>query len=118
VAAALIHQLESIGRSCGCPTVMLHTVRETGNVEIFERLGFLVESEEPTNLFQSETCSALSEVVMRKDLIQDKRPAGPRAAQKSSDRERPPNDYQASPRQGRRSSPSGRRPKPKRRQSR
>ena len=75
VATALIQQLESIGRSCGCTSVLLHTVRETGNVEIFERLGFLVESEEPTTLFQSEKFSALSEVVMRKDLVQDRRPS-------------------------------------------
>jgi ribosomal protein S18 acetylase RimI-like enzyme len=71
VAAALIRELEAIGRDVGCTTVTLHTVRETGNVEIFQRLGFLVESEAPTDLFQGEGRKMFSEVVMRKDLVQN-----------------------------------------------
>ena len=46
----------------------LHTVRETGNVAIFERLGFVVESEKPTALFESDTFAELSEVVMVKEI--------------------------------------------------
>ena len=46
----------------------LHTVRETGNVAIFERLGFVVESEEPAALFESDKFPELSEVVMVKEL--------------------------------------------------
>jgi GNAT superfamily N-acetyltransferase len=69
VAAAVVQRLERIARDCGCVTLTLHTVRETGNVEIFERLGFVVESEGPTNLFESERYSNLSEVVMRKALL-------------------------------------------------
>ena len=69
VAGALIGQLETIGRNCGCTAVILHTVRETGNVDVFQRLGFLVESEELTTLFESDRFSALSEVVMRKDIM-------------------------------------------------
>ena len=68
VAAALIRELEAIGREVGCAALTLHTVRETGNVEIFQRLGFLVESDAPTDLFQSDGRELLSEVVMRKEL--------------------------------------------------
>jgi ribosomal protein S18 acetylase RimI-like enzyme len=68
VARALIRQLEAMGRTCGCTAVTLHTVRETGNVELFQRLGFLVESEEPTTLFESDRFPELSEVGMRKDI--------------------------------------------------
>ena len=48
----------------------LHTVRETENVPIFERLGFAVESEEATDLFVSERFSELIEVVMLKRIAQ------------------------------------------------
>ena len=51
--------------------MILHTVRETGNVDVFQRLGFLVESEELTTLFESDRFSALSEVVMKKDLARE-----------------------------------------------
>ena len=47
-----------------------HTVRETENVPIFQRLGFAVASEEPTDLFVSERFSELIEVVMLKRVGQ------------------------------------------------
>jgi ribosomal protein S18 acetylase RimI-like enzyme len=68
IASALVEQLERIAVESGCRSVSLHTVRETGNVAIFERLGFRVESEAPTLLFESESHRTLSEVAMRKDL--------------------------------------------------
>lgn len=68
IAGALLKELENIGRQRGCTGLVLRTVRETGNVEIFERLGFVVESEGPTDLFQGAESAILSEVVMRKDL--------------------------------------------------
>ena len=63
-AAALLQRLVRIARDSACTTVALHTVRETGNVAMFERLGFTVESEEFTDLFVSERFGKLSEVVM------------------------------------------------------
>lgn len=71
VATALIRELERIGRGRGCAAVLLHTVRETGNVAIFERLGFSVESEDLTDLFELEGGMAAVEVVMRKNLVQE-----------------------------------------------
>jgi GNAT superfamily N-acetyltransferase len=70
VAAALVRHLECIARDRGCTTMALHTVRETENVPIFERLGFAVASEEPTDLFVSERFSELIEVVMLKRVGQ------------------------------------------------
>ena len=69
VATALIRRLERIARDCGCTSVALHTVRETGNVPIFERLGFVVESEKPTDLFVSKRFPTLSEVAMSKRIV-------------------------------------------------
>lgn len=68
VARALIRHLETIAARSGCGSVTAHTVRETGNVPIFEKLGFEVESEEPTPLFESERHRTLTEVAMRKRL--------------------------------------------------
>jgi ribosomal protein S18 acetylase RimI-like enzyme len=68
VCGALIRELERIGRCRGCTDIALHAVRETGNVEIFRRLGFVVESEQPTDLFESTKFARLHEVVMRKDF--------------------------------------------------
>lgn len=68
VAKALVRQLEQIGRECGCTTLTLNTVRQTGNVEVFHRLGFFVESEAPTGLFEGVGNMSLSEVAMRKGL--------------------------------------------------
>lgn len=70
VARALVQQLERIGSDSGCSAVTLYTVRETGNVSIFERMGFRVESEEPTRLFESRSHRTLSEVMMRKTLAE------------------------------------------------
>jgi ribosomal protein S18 acetylase RimI-like enzyme len=41
VARALVRDLERIGSDSGCQALGLHTVRQTGNVRIFERLGFM-----------------------------------------------------------------------------
>lgn len=68
VATAMVQHLERIGRARGCKAISLNTVRETGNVEVFERMGFEVESQAPTLLFESETASTLYEVVMVKDI--------------------------------------------------
>ena len=68
IAAALVQELEAIGRKNDCRALTLWTVRETGNVEIFQRLGFAVEFEEPSRLFESDTFPSLSEVFMRKDV--------------------------------------------------
>ena len=72
VARALVRNLERIGSDSGCLTLGLHTVRQTGNVGIFERLGFRVESEARTSLFESDAFSELAEVAMTKRIATGK----------------------------------------------
>lgn len=47
VARALIDRLKEIGRSDKCSYISLFTVAETGNVPVFERLGFRIVSTGP-----------------------------------------------------------------------
>ncbi len=68
MATALLQRLEEVAAESGCHAVVLHTVLETGNVTIFERMGFVIESRQLTDLFESDASSTLSEVTMRKDL--------------------------------------------------
>jgi N-acetylglutamate synthase-like GNAT family acetyltransferase len=65
VATALVQRLEEVAAESGCHGVVLHTVLETGNVAIFERMGFVIESQQPTGLFESDAFPMLTEVVMR-----------------------------------------------------
>ncbi len=68
VARALVQELERIGETTGATALTLYTIRETGNLTIFESLGFSVESEQPTSLFESTSLGALTEVLMKKHL--------------------------------------------------
>jgi GNAT superfamily N-acetyltransferase len=68
VARALVQELERIGETTGATALTLYTIRETGNVTVFESLGFSVESEQPTCLFESTSVGDLTEVHMRKRL--------------------------------------------------
>jgi GNAT superfamily N-acetyltransferase len=69
VATALIQTLEQIARETSRKIIRLHTVQESGNVTIFERLGFAIESQDPTNLFESDLHSTLHEVAMSKEIV-------------------------------------------------
>ena len=68
VARALVQELERIGETTGATALTLYTIRETGNLTIFESLAFSVESEQPTSLFESTSMGALTEVLMKKHL--------------------------------------------------
>jgi hypothetical protein len=46
----------------------LETILETGNVEIFRRIGFSVIREEPTDLFESPHGTAVTNVRMEKEI--------------------------------------------------
>lgn len=58
--------LDRVAGDNGCLHLMLRTIRETGNVVVFERLGFAVDSEGTTDLFESDMYAHLVEVVMRR----------------------------------------------------
>jgi GNAT superfamily N-acetyltransferase len=72
VASALLEYAQRIATDRGCTSMALHTVRETGNVAIFERLGFVVEAEGPVTFFASDRFSELSEVLMIRHLIPER----------------------------------------------
>lgn len=64
VARMLIHYLEKIGIGEKAVQLKLHTVKETGNVGVFRRLGFTVVEERVDNLFESEKFDKLTDVEM------------------------------------------------------
>ena len=64
----IVQHMLRIGRGHNCRRMTLYTVRETGNVDIFEHMGFVVKSEGPSHLFESDRFPSLSEVSMSKDI--------------------------------------------------
>ena len=71
VARALIDGIASICRQTGYEHdeyIVLQTIRETGNVRIFERLGFAVIDEQVAKWCISDTYVTLHEVTMRKRI--------------------------------------------------
>ena len=66
IARRLVRFLYERARRSAVQKLSLYTIKETGNVPIFERLGFHVVSEKPDNLFESDSCDQLTEVYMEK----------------------------------------------------
>jgi ribosomal protein S18 acetylase RimI-like enzyme len=68
IASELILSLEEIGRREGGMRLHLHTVKETGNVEVFRHLGFIVIAEHEDEFSESDTYERLTDVEMEKRL--------------------------------------------------
>lgn len=64
VARSLVRHLKKIGIKEKATQLNLHTVKETGNVEVFRRLGFTVVAERENALFESDRFDKLTEVEM------------------------------------------------------
>ena len=64
IARLLIAKLREIGRDRGVSRVTLWTILETGNVPIFEQLGFRVVQVEKADLFESDQFEELEEAFM------------------------------------------------------
>ena len=64
VARALIGEVARQAQSCGIRFVVLHTVEQTGNVPIFEALGFHVRSRCPEEYAESITGGELTDVCL------------------------------------------------------
>lgn len=64
IARLLIEKLQQIGRDHGVSRLTLWTILETGNVPIFERLGFRVVRVENADLFESDQFEELEEALM------------------------------------------------------
>ena len=61
IARQLIDELARIGRRAGAQKLSTYTVTQTGNVAIFERMGFHVVSEEPSPYFESDRFENITE---------------------------------------------------------
>jgi ribosomal protein S18 acetylase RimI-like enzyme len=68
VARELLASLAAMGRREGATHLRLYTVKETGNVDIFTRLGFHVVAEQEDRFSESDKHAKLTEVEMEKDL--------------------------------------------------
>jgi GNAT superfamily N-acetyltransferase len=68
VARSLVEFLAAKARSLGLAKLSLYTVKETGNVPIFEHLGFAIVRQEPAEGVESVSGSPLTDVYMEKLL--------------------------------------------------
>jgi ribosomal protein S18 acetylase RimI-like enzyme len=68
VARALLQALDRIGRQQGAKRLHLFTVKETGNVEVFRRLGFAVVAGRADEFSESDRFETLTDVEMAKRL--------------------------------------------------
>jgi predicted N-acetyltransferase YhbS len=68
ISRSLLEHLVGVAHELGLSGLSLNTVRETGNVEIFERLGFRVRREGNDGTFESDRYATLTDVSMERDL--------------------------------------------------
>ncbi len=68
IARRLIDHVATLARMEGCSSVRLYTIRETGNVAVFERIGFHLVSERPDILMESVMGGPLMEVDMVREI--------------------------------------------------
>lgn len=64
IARSLIRNLQIIAADNNLPRVTLWTITQTGNVPIFERLGFRTLRVTPADLFESDSFPQLTEALM------------------------------------------------------
>jgi N-acetylglutamate synthase-like GNAT family acetyltransferase len=66
IAGLFINYLGQIARKLGASGLSLYTIKQTGNVEIFSKLGFQVIKESPAQWVKSVTGDDLIDVYMEK----------------------------------------------------
>ena len=69
VATQLIDRLAEIGKQAGAKVLSTYTVTQTGNVAIFERVGFRVVCEEPSELFESDRFDTITETYLERPIV-------------------------------------------------
>ena len=72
VARCLLGEIDQRAVLLGQPVVVLDTIKETGNVPLFEKLGFRVTHEAVATWCVSETWPVLHEVKMERVLLPDR----------------------------------------------
>jgi len=70
IARALVEELARLAKEKGCRALALYTITKTGNVPVFERLGFHVVSECPDEYFVSADGEPLTEAYMERSVAQ------------------------------------------------
>jgi hypothetical protein len=68
VARCLVDALADIATGASADRLSLYTIRETGNVEVFERLGFAIIAERAAVDVVGETHERLTDVYMERTL--------------------------------------------------
>jgi N-acetylglutamate synthase-like GNAT family acetyltransferase len=68
VGRSLVDELEQVGKRRGLRCLSAYTVTQTGNPEVFQRMGFDVVSEEPADIYESERFESLTEVYMVRSI--------------------------------------------------
>lgn len=66
VASDLLAHCATLAADAGLPALAIATIKETGNVEIFRRLGFLVIAERVSDRFWSRDERPVTEVTLRR----------------------------------------------------
>lgn len=69
VSRALIAHLAALARNCDKQKLRARTIKETGNVPVFQRLGFIATEEHPDTLFVSDHFPCLTEVDLEMSLV-------------------------------------------------
>ena len=75
VSRALIAHLAVLARNGDKQKLRARTIKETGNVPVFQRLGFVVTAEQPDTLFVSDLFSCLTEVDLERCLVSNEEEA-------------------------------------------
>jgi len=68
IARELLAYLSTMGRQMGATRLRLYTVKETGNVDVFARLGFHVVAEREDRFSESDQHRTLTEVELELSL--------------------------------------------------
>jgi ribosomal protein S18 acetylase RimI-like enzyme len=68
VAKQLVAELARIGKSAGVTRLSTYTVTQTGNPAIFERMGFRVIYEEPSDFYESDHFDILTEAYLERPI--------------------------------------------------
>ena len=66
VARLLIAHAERLAVTDGCSTMILNTIRETGNADVFTRLGFVITNETVADWCTSESFAVLHDLTMQR----------------------------------------------------
>ena len=68
VGRCLVDELGRIGKHLGLRCLSAYTVTQTGNPEVFRRMGFNIVSEEQADLYESDRFEGLTEVYMERSI--------------------------------------------------